>query len=278
MIEIIVATAVFMVMITGIAPLYLGVFDSNLRDADKLAAEMLLQQGLEAVRSIRDYSFSNLTTGTHGLSRGSGYWTFSGSSDVSGKFTRTVLVENITRDSACNVTSGAGTTDNNAKRVTVTINWDYKQGAAGSLSTVEYMTNWSYQAGCEQSSNFVINLSGIALSSDDERVIGVTLENIGNAPISIAKIKISWTNSALLEEVKIGSDIVWKYNNTGSPRGKQPSGTELNIQDFTLPAHSGVIQLDHFLYNSDMSNVTFTIYFIMADDSVRYESVTINDD
>lgn len=276
-IEIIIATGIFTVVLAGIVPLYLGVFDSNLRDINKMQADMLLQQGLEGVRSIRDQNFSNLVNGTYGLSRTAGYWAFSGSSDVSGKFTRTVTIADIMRNTDCDVVASGGTVDANSKKITVTLTWDYKPGDSATVSAVEYLTNWSYQQGCEQASNFVIDLSGIALSSADARVIGITLRNIGPSPITIDKIKITWTNSKLVEEVKIGSQIVWKYNNTGTPTGKQPSGTQLDIVNFTLSAYSPIILLDHFLFTGSMDETTFTIYFTMTDGSVRYEQVYLDD-
>lgn len=271
--EVILALAIFMVVIAGVVPFYLSVFDSNLKDGDKLRADTYLQQGLEAVRSIRDQDFGNLVNGTYGLSKTSGYWAFNGNNDTWDKFTRTVVVGDVKRDDPCNVTSAVGNVDSKSKQVTVTVSWQYKQGNPTQISTTEYLTDWQHRGGCEQSSNLIINLSGAYLSSDDKRIAGITLENIGPKPIAIDKIKMTWTNSALMEEIKIASDIVWKYNNTGLPKGKQPSGTEFDIVNATLAANSGVVQLDHFFFNDEMEGITFTIYFTMADGSVRYEHV-----
>lgn len=277
-IEIIVATALFMTIVSGVIPFYLTVFDANQKDIDKLQADLYLQQGLEAVRSIRNQSFSNLVNGTYGLSRTAGYWTLSGSSDLNDKFTRTVVIASAQRDAACNMVASGGTTDTFAKKVTLQVLWDYAPGKPGSTTATQYLTNWPYQAGCEQSSNLEIDMSDVGLSSDDKRVINVRIRNIGNTPIVIDKMTPIWDKIPLIEEIKIGSTIVWKYNNTGTPSGKQPSGVELNIQNYTLPANSNWIDLDHFKYTGDMSDAFLKIYFKMTDGTVRYQEAQLPGD
>src|SRR3990172_6077980 len=49
-------------------------------------------EGIEAVRNIRDGAFSDLANGTHGLAISGGQWVFSGSSDVVDIFTRSLTV------------------------------------------------------------------------------------------------------------------------------------------------------------------------------------------
>jgi hypothetical protein len=58
----------------------------------------IAEEGLEAVRNIRDDSFSNLVVGTHGINNSEGEWQFSGSSDSVDIYTRTVTVSDINSD------------------------------------------------------------------------------------------------------------------------------------------------------------------------------------
>lgn len=271
-IEVVIATAFFVTLIAAVIPLYLDGFDTNLRDTNKLQADMMLQQGLEAARSIRDQNFNNLVSGTYGLSRSSGYWRFSGAQDVFGKFTRTVNITDSKRDVGCNVQT-SGTTDVYTKKITVTISWNYTAGNSGQEVATEYLSNWSGHGGCEQSANLIIDLSGAYLTSSDQRIAGITLENIGSFPITIDKVTPVWTNDEKIQEVKIASNIVWKYNNTGSPSGMQPSGVELNVTNVTLPANSGTLPLDHFFFTGEMEHVDFTFYVKMTDGTVKYEHI-----
>jgi len=102
---------------------------------------------------------------------------------------------------------------------------------------------------------------------------GITLENIGSADITIDKITVSWTNSSRrIRQIIIGGTTVWSRTGPGTPSGEQPSGTELDIEDFTLTQGSGVINIDRFRFNGNMSGNTFEIIFTMVDGSQKVVS------
>jgi Tfp pilus assembly protein PilV len=93
-------------------------------------ATMLAQEGLEAVRNIRDGQDATYvnTTGaaTYGLAQTGNQWTLSGSSDVSGIFTRQVTITPI---------------DTARKNITVTVSW--LNGATTSQVTATgRLSNW----------------------------------------------------------------------------------------------------------------------------------------
>lgn len=269
--EVVIAVALFSIMATGIIPVTLGIFDTVLQDQNHLKAVYYVQQGLEAVRSIRDYNYSNLANGSFGLSRERGYWELSGSSETIDQFTRVVTIADAVRDSSCTLNSH-GSADSTSKQVTVTVTWQSIPGVVSQETATQYVTNWRNPGSCEEAGNFVLDLSGASLSSGGRRIEGITIQNIGPTPIVIDKITAYWSNSNRIQEIKIGSTIVWKSVNVGSPTGAQPSGTELDIQNFILSGNSGWLQLDHFFFDYDMTGATFTIYFTMADGSIKYES------
>jgi len=273
-IEIIVAVGIFTLIASSIVILYLGSHSTNLRDTERLQADMYLQQGMEATRSIRDYNFSNLTNGTHGLTDINTYWEFSGSSNTFGQFTRSITVADVQRNSSCVIVDSGGTIDNNSKKVTVTVTWDLEGGNSTSISTMEYLNKWTDQTGCCESSYLSIDLSQTIMASGNKRVTGITIENLGSSDITIDKITPTWTNSHLLEEIKIDNTSMWKHNGAGSPSGRQASGTEINIADFTLSSGSGAINIDWFDFDGDMSETSFTFLFTMSDSTARYVEVT----
>ena len=90
-------------------------------------ATLLAEEGLEAVRNIRDASFASLVDGTYGLATASGVWTFSGASDTTGGFTRQITVASV------NV---------NAKRITSTVTWSQSLQRTGSVVLDSYLENW----------------------------------------------------------------------------------------------------------------------------------------
>ena len=271
--EVIIAVALFSIMATGIIPVTLSIFNTVLHDQNHLKAHYYVQQGLEALRSIRDYDFNNLRHGTYGLSRVRGFWELYGAQETLGQYTRSVTINDIVRDNTCTI-STHGDADTLSKEVTVTVSWESIPGIVSQQSATQYLTNWRNPGSCEEAGNFVLDLSSANLTSGGRRIEGILIQNIGPIDITIDKITAFWTNSSRMQEIKIGSAIVWKsVGDIGYPSGEQPSGTEINIEDFRLGAYSGWIQLDHFFFDYDITGSLFTIYFTMADGTVKYESI-----
>src|SRR3989304_3599190 len=97
---------------------------------NKERALQLAQEGIEATRAIRDAGW---TTNIAGLSFGSTYypvnnsaaWALAASNPglIDGKFTRTAVVSNVSRDINDNIVQSGGTNDPKTKKVTVTVSW-----------------------------------------------------------------------------------------------------------------------------------------------------------
>lgn len=99
-------------------------FSRNQTLATKYANE-----GMEAVRSIRDRSWALLVYGNYGL-QVSGQWSFASNPDTPAVgFTRVVKVEDV------------APVDANKKKVTVTVSWSDASGTHKS-ELVSYFTKW----------------------------------------------------------------------------------------------------------------------------------------
>jgi len=107
----------------------------------------------------------------------------------------------------------------------------------------------------------VIDTSGAnAGGGGDKELKGLTLENKGSMDITIDKITVTWTDTDNeIKTIKIDGTEVWDRNGPGTPSGKQPSGTELDIQDLTLTQGSGILDIDKFKFDKDIMGDTFTI-------------------
>lgn len=127
LIEIILASSVFVLFLTAFAGVFYYGLQSSTLAGERGRAVILAEEGQEAVRSIRNLNFSNLVDGTYGLVYSSSTWSFSGTQDVSGIFTRQVTI------------SSAGV---NRKNVTVTVTWQQTPDRTGSVSTTARFTNW----------------------------------------------------------------------------------------------------------------------------------------
>lgn len=128
LVEVILAIAVLALIMTVLAgALAYGQIGSS-ASGDASRALKLADEGLNAVRNMRDESFGNVTAGNHGLAIVSNQWAFSGTSDVNGDFTRVVNVVDLTADE---------------KEVTVTVSWN-DNGIPKSVQLQTRLNTWPF--------------------------------------------------------------------------------------------------------------------------------------
>ncbi|PJC01963.1 MAG: hypothetical protein CO073_01935, partial [Candidatus Komeilibacteria bacterium CG_4_9_14_0_8_um_filter_36_9] len=87
LIEAIVALGVFSLLVASISGTAGLTFLSEIQGGERTVAQAYAVEGMEAIRSIRELGWSELTIGQHGLSKEQGYWELSGSEDILGQFT-----------------------------------------------------------------------------------------------------------------------------------------------------------------------------------------------
>src|SRR3989338_2006653 len=95
LVEIILASSVFVLLVTALVGSYLYGQEATMLAGNRARATMLAEEGLEAVRNIRDPAFANLTNGTYGLTTTGNQWNLSGSSDVIDIFTRQMVISSV---------------------------------------------------------------------------------------------------------------------------------------------------------------------------------------
>jgi len=97
-VEVLVASAIFaLATTTFVGSLLSAKFSSDYSSRENRAV-LLAEEGLEAVRNIRDADFANLIDGTYGISTSGNVFSLSGTSDVSDIFTRALTVSTIDED------------------------------------------------------------------------------------------------------------------------------------------------------------------------------------
>jgi len=143
-IEVIVAVSMFAIIAASSVMTILGALSSSRLADEESQATFIASEGLEAVKSLRNQAWLNITVGPHGLSKASGVWTFSGTSDVdpSGTFTRVVDIVSVSRDGSGNIVSSGGAVDPETKKITSTVSWDFTPARHNSVVLPLYLTNW----------------------------------------------------------------------------------------------------------------------------------------
>jgi type II secretory pathway pseudopilin PulG len=151
-IEVILAAAIFMVFASAAVIVILGGYNTNRLGAEETVATQFAAEGIEAVKSIKNQAYSNLSnTSGIGLKRNAttGVWEWQTSPpnntlihNISDNYSREIKVENVNRDASGNIVSTGGTLDPDTKKVTSTVSWNFNAARPESVSFITYLTDW----------------------------------------------------------------------------------------------------------------------------------------
>lgn len=127
LVEVILASSLFVLFLTAFTGVYYYGLQSSTLGGDRGRASMYAEEGQEAIRSIKNNNFANLTDGTYGLLYSNNTWSLFSSQDVSGIFIRQVTISTI---------------DANRKNIQVTVSWQQTPSRTGGVTTYARVTNW----------------------------------------------------------------------------------------------------------------------------------------
>jgi len=110
---------------------------------DQTAGSLVLEEGAEAVKVVRDNGWANITALSNGTTYyptfSGGTWTLSTSAATAGIFTRTVVFSDVYRNGTDDIAS-SGTLDTSTKEATVSISWP-EEGTTLTKSFSFYVMN-----------------------------------------------------------------------------------------------------------------------------------------
>ncbi len=142
LIELVLAITLFVIIATGVAVPIIGTHLNNLENQKTVQANAVLTETWEAVRSIRNRDWANMTNQTHGLRSTSGYWEFYGRNDETDGFTRTIIVKAARRDDSGNLVLEGGTIDPDTKWIKVQLSWKPTPYSVRMLEAESLLTNY----------------------------------------------------------------------------------------------------------------------------------------
>ncbi len=144
--EVIVASAIISVFMLSIANVYNNLVKLSVENTYKTQAVFLLDEGVEAMKMMRSYSWSDIASSTPGVdyyliwqnNRWQATTTLVISDDV---FIRKYNVQNVYRDAnTLNIVYSGGVSDNNSKIINMKVEWNYKN-ATNTKDTSFYLIN-----------------------------------------------------------------------------------------------------------------------------------------
>ena len=144
--EAIIAIAVMSIVVSGVISVFPFLLKSGLTTLDRIQATLLLEEGIESIKLMRDSSWHNniepLTAGySYYFEFATSTWRATTTSIVvDDLFYRTFVLESVSRDSNEDIVSNGGTLDPDTKKVTVSISWT-KQGITTTRSISSYVMN-----------------------------------------------------------------------------------------------------------------------------------------
>lgn len=127
LVEVLLSIALFSLSISALVGALIYGQESTVLSGDRARASYLAEEGIEALRNIKDADFSNLVDGVWGLTTTGNQWNLSGASDSNGEFTRQTQISAV---------------DENTKRATTTVSWTQNLQRTGSVVLDTYLTNW----------------------------------------------------------------------------------------------------------------------------------------
>lgn len=282
LIEAVLALALLAVAVGGSLTIGVRSFDALERSRDAITAAAIGQEGVEALRALAAGSWGSLANGTYGLARSGSGWSLVVTPDITNnRYTRTITIAPTYRDAACALAQ-SGTNDPDAKRATVAVAWT-GSGATRTRTFTTHLTNWRAAGtlcSATQAGSLTIDVTNACIGGEQKQLEEVIFRNTGLSAITVDRLTLSWllgngTSPGNIQSVKVEGQDVWHATSSGdwSPSGVQPSGTELNIANVTVPAN-GSVEVDRFRFDRKLAGASFTLSVRMLDASTDSVATT----
>lgn len=150
-VEVLIASAIMMTSVISIMGVYSGLTSIAIRNTAKVQAGMLLDEGAEALRFMRDVSWA---TNINPLANGTTYtlywdysvenygWRATTTRDlIDDQFDRTFVLSSVNRDvTTYNIITSGGTLDTGTRKATINVTW-FDGLATSSKSIIMYLYN-----------------------------------------------------------------------------------------------------------------------------------------
>lgn len=221
LIEFLVALAIFLIIVVTGSSTVVRSFTTNRLGEEETNANLIAQEGIDAVRSIKNRGISGLVVGNHGLDNSSGQWILSGSSETIGDYTRTIVIEPAKRDTAGNFVDSGGNIDCDTWKITSRVNWDFTPSRNNEVKLVTYLSNYSkpvFPSGWETP----VTLGSYNLSGTDD---GLRVKSLGTNYVYF--LRSSGTNEFSIFDVSNPSAPILRGTTivAGTPTDMEVVGT-----------------------------------------------------
>lgn len=272
LLEAVIAVGLSAMLFSAIAGLLVA---ANLGASSTHTSERVRWASQEGISAMRSMAFSDLAAVTSGVaiySASTHRWTVASGApaNIGSGLTRSISITPVYRDSSCGIVSTGGTVDPDSYYLTSTIGWTLPNGTARTYSSSGLRVQWDNPQGTcfktAQSSFVTLDVhEGEWLGSKQLR--DIIINNATASDATVTRITATWNRAgSSIQQMFIGTGKIWSDVGPGTPTGVQPSGTAIDVQDFTIPAHS-TGQTYKIQFTAAMSGSTINLTFDFADGS-----------
>ncbi|MBU1349056.1 hypothetical protein KJ781_03235, partial [Patescibacteria group bacterium] len=233
LVEVLVAIAVFVVGVSTFVAMLLNAATSERLANERQKAGLLAEEGIEALRSIRDASYDVLGSGTYGLAATGTVWGLSDTPDDTDGYVRSLELDCDTMD-FCAVTS--------------TVSWMFAPGLPQSVTYATLLTNWRREFGIGTWNRpYIIatvtipgNIPALSVDIVKDRLYVSTPQSATGSEFYIFDIT-NEIDPILLGQLEIGSNVYLDADGFRVYLASDDNPDEVKIVDTTVPTAPVII-------------------------------------
>ena len=269
LLEALVAAGVAAMFMTAIVSMVLVSNQTSDRAGKYETATWYALEGVEAMRTIAFADLSNTEAGS--LTFASSQWSVvNGAESLENGMTRTLMVRDVERDASCDIVESGGTVDPDSKYLLSDVSWTDARGQTRTVTQETLRTRWNDPQGpcfaAQQASQVPFSFTN-AQFSGGKQLRQVYMTNTGTSSVIIDKVIFTWDYATELDQLFIDTSKVWSESGPGTPTDDVTTGTEIDVQDFTINA-GATVEINKGQFSGPMTGATMTISVIYIDGSI----------
>lgn len=180
LIELLIVVGLLAMLLPAISLSLIASREGKPQQERRIEAAQLIKESQEALRSIRESSWSNIeTNGTYHPEHNGTTWSLALDPEIINGITRSIMIEDVQRDENNQIVESGGAVDPSTKKFTITTSWDTPiiASIASSLYLTRYLDNATYVQTTEAEFNTGTLTDVIVTNTNDGEV---TLGSGGN--------------------------------------------------------------------------------------------------
>lgn len=198
LVEVLLAIGLTAILLPALATALVTSRSSRAQSIQQLQATTVLRETNEAVRSVREKSWSGFATnGTYYPALTGTTWGFTAGTQTTNGFTKQVAISDVQRNSATGaLVESGGTVDPSTKKVVTTVSWTTP--FASSVSSTAYYTRWLNNVGAVETTQ-----ADFASST----LTNTAVTNTAGGEVQMATAATTWTSPSIAGSYNLSGNL-----------------------------------------------------------------------